>query len=224
MNTNMKIAIDGPAGAGKSSVAKLVAERLSFLYIDTGAMYRALTFAALRDDVNLENGLELRKLLDTLQIHLIHESGIRVLLNNEDITERIRLQDVTSNVSKVASHENVRTEMVERQRKLANHGKAVLDGRDIGTHVLPDAEVKIFLTASVKERAKRRFNELVAKGLPSDLEQIEKDIANRDQLDSTREFAPLKKADDAVKIDSTDLSIEEVVEIIIGLVKERAAT
>lgn len=218
----MNIAIDGPAGAGKSTVAKLVAEKLSYLYIDTGAMYRSLTFAALRKGVNLENGSELRALLDTLTIDLRHDSEqVKVFLNNEDITEPIRSNQVTSNVSLVSSHEEVRTEMVERQRLLAKVGRAVLDGRDIGTYVLPDAEVKVFLTATVEERARRRHEELQAKGLKSDYEQLKLEIARRDDLDSTRVFAPLRKADDAIEIDSTHLTIPEVADAIIDLAKER---
>ncbi len=218
----MNIAIDGPAGAGKSTVAKLVAEKLSYLYIDTGAMYRALTFAALRANLDLEEGSQLKELLDGLTIQLQHEeSGVRVLLNNEDVTDEIRTKDVTSNVSLVSSHEGVRIEMVDRQRKLAETGHAVLDGRDIGTYVLPDAKVKIFLTASVEERARRRYEEHQKKGISSDFDQIKKEIAHRDKLDSTRAFAPLKKADDAAEIDSTTLTIPEVAELIIELAKER---
>ncbi|WP_227936170.1 (d)CMP kinase [Alkalihalobacillus deserti] len=223
MNKKMNIAIDGPAGAGKSTVAKLVAEQLSFLYIDTGAMYRALTYAALRDAIDLTNGQSLFKLLSKITIILKHEkSGVRVFINEEDVTDAIRTKDVTSNVSLVSSHELVRVEMVERQRKLAGNGQAVLDGRDIGTFVLPDAKLKVFLTASVEERARRRFEEQQEKGIDSNLDQLKDDIARRDELDSTREFAPLKKADDAVEIDSTTLSIPEVAELIIELAKERA--
>lgn len=220
MKNNLTIAIDGPAGAGKSTVARLVAKQLSFLYIDTGAMYRALTYAAMRARVDLKDGKELKNLLDQLEIRFDHEKDELVLLNEEDVTERIRNAEVTANVSLVASHREVRVEMVERQRQLAKNRSAVLDGRDIGTYVLPDATVKIFLTASVKERAKRRFDEQMKKGIPSDLNQIEKDIAQRDQLDSTREIAPLIKADDAITIDSTNVSIEEVVQVIIGFAKE----
>ncbi|MCL7745890.1 (d)CMP kinase [Halalkalibacter alkaliphilus] len=223
MKKKMNIAIDGPAGAGKSTVAKLVAEQLSYLYIDTGAMYRALTLAALREGIDLQDGPALTEILSKTTIHLQHEqSGVRVLLNNEDVTEAIRMKDVTSNVSLVSSHEGVRLEMVERQRKLAEKGGAVLDGRDIGTYVLPDAKVKVFLTASVDERARRRYEEQRKKGIPADFDQLKEEIARRDQLDSTREFAPLKKADDAVEIDSTSLTIPEVAKSIIELAKERA--
>lgn len=222
MNEKMTIAIDGPAGAGKSTVAKMVAEELSYLYIDTGAMYRVLTLAALRNSVDLKDGKRLRELLDQTKIELRHEKDrVTVLLNGEDVTDQIRSADVTSNVSLVSSYESVRTEMVERQRQFAKSGLAVLDGRDIGTFVLPDAELKVFLTASVEERARRRHEEQTKKGVPSDLEQLTKEIKKRDQLDSTRSFAPLRKAKDAVEIDSTSLSIEEVAQVIIDLAKER---
>ncbi|ARK30287.1 (d)CMP kinase [Halalkalibacter krulwichiae] len=222
MNKQMNIAIDGPAGAGKSTVAKLVAERLSFLYIDTGAMYRALTYAALEEGVDLKDGQSLHKLLSKITISLNHEeSRITVLVNQKDVTEEIRSKEVTSNVSLVSSHEQVRVEMVERQRELAKSGNSVLDGRDIGTFVLPNAQLKVFLTASVEERARRRFEEHEAKGIASDFEQLKKEIAKRDELDSTRDFAPLKKAIDAVEIESTKMSIHEVAEKIIKLAKER---
>ncbi|OLS37934.1 cytidylate kinase [Alkalihalophilus pseudofirmus] len=224
MNNLMNIAIDGPAGAGKSTVAKLVAERLSYLYIDTGAMYRALTYAALEKNVNLEDEDALDQLLEGIDIDLKHtKNGVLVYVNMADVTELIRTDDVNKHVSLVASHPSVRIEMVERQRTLAKGTDAVLDGRDIGTYVLPDAELKVFLTASVEERARRRHEEQVKKGLPSNLEELKKDIARRDELDSTREFAPLKKANDAVEIDSTSMSIEEVAASIITLAKERAS-
>ncbi|MDV2683443.1 (d)CMP kinase [Alkalihalophilus sp. As8PL] len=220
----MNIAIDGPAGAGKSTVAKLVAEQLQFLYIDTGAMYRALTYAALTQNVNLENEDELDSLLEGIQIDLRHtESGVLVYVDENDVTELIRTDEVNKHVSLVASHPSVRIEMVERQRILATGSNAVLDGRDIGTYVLPQADLKVFLTASVEERARRRHEEQVKRGFPSEFEELKKDIARRDELDSTREFAPLKKADDAIEIDSTSLTIAEVVKSIIDLAKERAS-
>lgn len=222
MMKRITIAIDGPAGAGKSTVAKLVAERLSYLYIDTGAMYRALTYNAMQKGISLDDGEKLRELLDRSRIELKGDEG-QVLLNDEDITEEIRHPEVTANVSKVAQHLEVRLKMVEQQRMLAKNGNVVLDGRDIGSYVLPDAEVKIFLTASVAERAKRRYLEQRQKGIEVDLKQLEQEIAKRDELDSTREFAPLKKADDAITIDSTNLSIQQVVDKIIRIVKESQA-
>lgn|SRR5690625_716644 len=222
MNSTIQVAIDGPAGAGKSTVAKMVAEKVSFLYIDTGAMYRALTYVALQQKINLHDGQALRRLLDMSSIHLTPTpAGTKISVGDEDVTVAIRKQDVTENVSVVASHELVRIEMVERQRQLAANNNVVLDGRDIGTYVLPNAHIKIFLTASVDERAKRRFNEQKEKDKSITLEQIKESIALRDELDSTRDFAPLKKATDAIAIDSTKLTIEQVAERIIQLITER---
>ncbi|MEB1806865.1 MAG: (d)CMP kinase [Bacillaceae bacterium] len=222
MKRKSNIAIDGPAGAGKSTVAKMVAEKLSYLYIDTGAMYRALTYCALKHSIDPKDGRQLRELLDTISIILKPtSSGTLVYVNETEVTEEIRSSEVTNTVSIVASHENVRLEMVKQQQKMAENGGTVMDGRDIGTHVLPQAEVKVFLTASVEERAKRRHEENIQKGFSSDLEQLKEEIARRDDLDSNREFAPLQQASDAVVIDSTHMSIPEVVENILHLVEER---
>jgi cytidylate kinase len=222
MEKKISIAIDGPAAAGKSTVAKRLAEKLSYLYIDTGAMYRALTYCALKRgvDVNDEKGL-MNVLHDTYIELKPSERGQLVFVNGEDVTEFIRQSDVTNSVSYVAKHPAVREEMVKRQREFAKHGGVVMDGRDIGTHVLPNAEVKIFLLASVEERAKRRHAENIARGFPSDLEQLKEEIARRDKIDSEREVSPLKKADDAVEIDTTSLSIDEVVAEIMKIVVER---
>ncbi|MFC0471063.1 (d)CMP kinase [Halalkalibacter kiskunsagensis] len=223
MTNIINIAIDGPAGAGKSTVAKLVAEHLSYLYIDTGAMYRTLAYAAIQNNVDTKNGTALKELLDTITIQLINEKeGTKVLVNDQDVTTDIRTAEVNKQVPQVASHEAVRLEMVERQRKLAMEGNSILDGRDIGTHVLPNADVKVFLTASVDVRAKRRHAEQIKKGMPSNLEELKKDIAKRDEMDSTREVAPLRKASDAIGLDTTALSIPEVVNEIINLVKKPA--
>ncbi len=211
MENRINIAIDGPAGAGKSTVARLVAKKLSFLYIDTGAMYRALTYAALNNRIATDDGGALRQLLDRSQIRFINnESKMSVHLNGHDVTEAIRMAEVNQHVSQVSSHPEVREEMVERQRQMAKEGQAVLDGRDIGTHVLPQAGVKVFLTATVEERARRRHEEQVAKGIPSRFEQLKQEIARRDELDSTREVAPLQKAKDAIEIDTTSLAIADV--------------
>ncbi len=219
----MNIAIDGPAGAGKSTVAKKVAKALSYLYIDTGAMYRALTYAALKKGIDLNNGRALLELLEAVSIKLEDgENDTKVYVNDEEVTASIRTDQVTKHVSLVASHREVREKMVEQQQRLASQGGAVLDGRDIGTFVLPNAELKVFLTASVEERAKRRYEENRSKGFSSDLEQLKVDIVKRDELDSNRAFAPLRKAEDAVEIDTTSLSIDEVSEAIITLAKERA--
>ena len=222
MKKKISIAIDGPAAAGKSTVAKLVAENLSYIYIDTGAMYRALTLKALTKDVNLENAMELYTLLTQTQIQLVPEKGGQfVYLDGNDVTDKIRSQEVTNSVSIVSKHQSVREEMVSRQQCLAEGGGVVMDGRDIGTHVLPQAEVKVFLVASVEERAVRRHTENLEKGYSSDLQQLKEEIEKRDKLDSEREVAPLKKASDAKLIDTTALSIEQVVNRIVALANER---
>lgn len=222
MRKNICIAIDGPAAAGKSTVAKIIAKRLSYLYIDTGAMYRALTYLALQQGIALDDEQALISLLKNTYIDLKpSEQGQLVFVNGEDVTNVIRSEEVTNAVSLVAKHPLVREEMVARQRALAKNGGVVMDGRDIGTYVLPDAEVKIFLKASVEERAKRRHAENIARGFPSDLETLKKEIARRDRIDSEREVAPLKKAEDAIEIDTTSLSIEEVVDRIMEIVDER---
>ncbi|MDN4527613.1 (d)CMP kinase [Fictibacillus fluitans] len=223
MNKKLKIAIDGPAGAGKSTVAKLVADQLSYIYIDTGAMYRALTYKALASNSNLHDGSVLQSLLKETEIELeITESGQAVILDGKNVSEEIRSAEVTNNVSFVATPQQVREEMVHRQQKLAAQGGVVMDGRDIGTHVMPDAELKVFLVASVEERAKRRFEENRNKGYETNLEQLKEEISLRDKRDSEREFAPLKKADDAIELDTTSMSIQDVVNEILHLVSERA--
>ncbi|WP_223703484.1 (d)CMP kinase [Sutcliffiella deserti] len=225
-NQQLSVAIDGPAAAGKSTVAKIVADKLGYIYIDTGAMYRAVTFEAMRHHVQLEDKDGLRKLVSRMDIDLqtSGNQGQRVLVNQEDVTDQIRTNEVTNSVSIVAKHQVVRKEMVERQQVLAKRGGVVMDGRDIGTHVLPDAEVKVFLLASVEERAKRRHEENLSKGFESDLERLKEEIARRDKLDSEREIAPLIKAKDATEIDTTSLSINEVVDRIMVLVEDIGRT
>ncbi|WP_066385088.1 (d)CMP kinase [Neobacillus mesonae] len=222
MKKKLSIAIDGPAAAGKSTVAKIVAERLSYVYIDTGAMYRAITYKAIIENLNLEDE---EALLDTLlatEIELLpSENGQLVYLDHKDVTKEIRTSEVTNSVSIVSKHAKLREEMVRRQQSFAKSGGVVMDGRDIGTHVLPNAEVKVFLLASVEERALRRHTENMQKGFPSDLERLKQEISLRDKIDSEREAAPLKKAEDAVEIDTTSLTIPEVVDQIMALVDER---
>lgn len=219
MDKRISIAIDGPAAAGKSTVAKVVAKKLSYVYIDTGAMYRAITYAALEQKVDIENEEKLMGVVKNVNIEFQQgENTQLVFLNGQDVSEVIRTPDVTNRVSIVAKHRLVREEMVRRQQELAEKGGVVMDGRDIGTHVLPDAEVKIFMLASVEERAERRYLENMNKGFDSNLEQLKEDIARRDKLDSEREVSPLKKADDALELDTTSLSIEEVVQKIMGIV------
>ncbi|WAA11235.1 (d)CMP kinase [Fervidibacillus albus] len=222
MEKRISIAIDGPAAAGKSTVAKILAQKLSYLYIDTGAMYRALTWKALQNGIDPEDEEALDRLLTETSIELKQRNGNqRVFVDGQDVTDAIRLPEVTNAVSNVSKHERVRTEMVLRQQQFAKHGGVVMDGRDIGTHVLPEAEVKFFLRAGVEERAKRRHLENVKKGIPSDYDQLVTEIAKRDELDSNRKIAPLKKAQDAIEIDTTALSIDQVVEKMMKYVTER---
>jgi CMP/dCMP kinase len=222
MNKPIQIAIDGPAAAGKSTVAKIIADKLSFIYIDTGAMYRALTYKALKNHIDVNDEKALLELLKETMIELKQgEEGQLVYLDGEDVTIDIRTSEVTNHVSIVAKHGLVREEMVKRQQQFAEQGGVVMDGRDIGTHVLPNAEVKIFLLASVEERAKRRHEENLKRGFPSSLENLIEEIARRDQLDSEREVAPLKKAKDAIEIDTTSLSIDQVVDRIMRVIEER---
>ncbi|EIT86571.1 cytidylate kinase [Fictibacillus macauensis ZFHKF-1] len=223
MEKKLRIAIDGPAGAGKSTVAKIVADKLSYVYIDTGAMYRALTYKALQQDVNLHDEVALAALLRETKIALqITPHGQDVILDGQNVSAEIRSSAVTNNVSFVATPQTVREEMVDRQQQLAAAGGVVMDGRDIGTHVMPEAELKVFLIASVEERAKRRYDENMAKGFETDFEKLKEEISLRDKRDSEREFAPLKKADDALELDTTSMSIDEVVEAILRMVTERA--
>ena len=222
MEKKISIAIDGPAAAGKSTVAKIVAEKLGYIYIDTGAMYRALTFKAINNKVSLEDEESLINMLKDTVIELFPgEQGQLIFLDNKNVTKEIRLSEVTNSVSIVAKHKLVREEMVRRQQMFAVNGGVVMDGRDIGTHVIPTAEVKVFLLASVDERAVRRHKENIQKGFDSDLEQLKREIAARDKLDSEREIAPLKKAEDAIEIDTTSLSIHDVVDKIMELTKEK---
>ncbi|MDG5470662.1 (d)CMP kinase [Jeotgalibacillus sp. ET6] len=219
---NIRIALDGPAAAGKSTIAKRLAEKLGFIYIDTGAMYRTLTYKAIQQNIDVENEEELTKLLLNTHIELIPgETGQRVFLDGQEVTEKIRSNEVTSQVSMTAKHKSVRAEMVRRQQKLVEDGGIVMDGRDIGTHVIPDAEVKVFMVASVEERARRRFEDHKNHGIKSSLEGLQKEIAERDHLDSTRAESPLRKAQDAVELDTTSMKIDEVVETIMHLVNTR---
>lgn len=212
----IKIAIDGPAAAGKSTVAKMVAKQLSYIYIDTGAMYRSMTLKAINESVDLTDEDKLLQLLKETNIELKQsDEGQLVFLDGKDVTHTIRSKEVTNYVSLVAKCPKIRREMVKRQQEFATQKGIVMDGRDIGTHVLPDAEVKIFLVASVDERAKRRHKENREKGIPSDLESIKEDIKQRDAIDTTRDVSPLTKAADAIEIDTTSLTINEVAERIL---------
>lgn len=208
----ISIAIDGPASAGKSTVAKILAKELNYIYLDTGAMYRAITLATLKNKIDPTDEYHVQKLVKASNIHFEQgEHGQLVFLNKQDVTEEIRLPEVTNLVSQIAAQELVRQELVRQQQVFGAEGGIVMDGRDIGTAVLPNAEVKIFLVASVVERAERRYQENISKGIMTDFETLKKEIEERDHKDSTRAVSPLVQAEDAVKIDTTGLSIEEVV-------------
>ncbi|MBO8127950.1 MAG: (d)CMP kinase [Peptococcaceae bacterium] len=216
MNKTTAIAVDGPAGAGKSTVARKVAEKLGFLYVDTGAMYRALTLFALRRGVPINNDEALSELIK--QVRLDVKPG-RILLNGEDVTVPIRSPEVSRHVSLVARLPSVRRYLLKLQRELAANVNVVMEGRDIGTVVLPEADKKFFITASVAERAKRRRQDLLTQGHDISVEKLEKEIAERDLLDSTRDIAPLKPASDAIFIDTTRMTIQEVVDRIVSEVQ-----
>ncbi|MGD9678587.1 MAG: (d)CMP kinase [Vulcanibacillus sp.] len=216
----ISIAIDGPAGAGKSTVAKKVAKELGFLYIDTGSMYRALTFIALELCIDPNNDFLLNQYLMEKNIHLVSEGeNQKVIIDGINVTDKIRSPEVNKSVSLVASHKNIRETMVKKQRALAKNGNVVMDGRDIGTNVLPNADVKIFLNATIEERANRRYKELTEKGYKVDLMNLIEDISSRDKMDQERAVAPLKMAEDAILIDSSNLSINDVVQKIINIIK-----
>ncbi|MFD0958792.1 (d)CMP kinase [Paenibacillus chungangensis] len=218
----INIAIDGPAGAGKSTVARLVAGQLGYIYIDTGAMYRAVTLSAQRLAIAADQDEALSLLLDKLEIALIRgEEGQSVLVNGEDVTADIRSLEVTREVSYYAASQSIREVLASLQREMAARKGVVMDGRDIGTHVLPDAEVKVFLTASARERALRRYKEMNNHEIS--LDELEAEIAKRDYLDTKREIAPLIQAEDAYVLDSSGMTIEEVVADIIRLCRTKLA-
>ncbi|MCL1951034.1 MAG: (d)CMP kinase [Turicibacter sp.] len=217
MSCKKIIAIDGPAAAGKSTIAQKIAGCLGYVYIDTGAMFRALTLKALNSGLALEDEAGIKRLLGDTQIKLTEEK--KVYLDGEEVTDAIRSPEVSRNVSLVASYKAVRDEMKARQIQYASNNPVVMDGRDIGTAVLPHADVKIFMTATVDVRAQRRYQENLKRNIPSDLEVLKKEIKDRDELDSTREHAPLVKAADAIEIDTSQLTIEEAVDKILKIVK-----
>ncbi|MCG7343016.1 (d)CMP kinase [Sporosarcina sp. ACRSL] len=222
MLKGITIAIDGPAAAGKSTIAKKIAQKLQYTYIDTGAMYRALTYKAIQSGIDMDSDEALADLLVNTEILLIPDNGGQAVhVDGVDCSNEIRSQEVTAAVSKVAAHSTVRKMMVDKQRKLAYGTGVVMDGRDIGTEVLPDADLKIFMTASVDERAERRFQENEKRGIHSSLDRLKEEIEKRDRADSEREVSPLKKAEDAILVDTTSMSIDEVVDKVIKLAEER---
>ena len=213
------IAIDGPAAAGKSTVSKAVAKKLGYTYIDTGAMYRAFTEYCLRKGVDCENEAECVKLIPEVEITLYPDG--KVVCSGKDVTREIREPRVSGNVSYIASYKEIRLAMVEQQRKMAEKVSVVMDGRDIGTYVLPNADVKIFQIASVETRAIRRYDENMEKGISCTLEEIEEDVRKRDYIDSHRDFAPLRCAEDAITLDTSYMSIEEVKDAVIDIINKK---
>lgn len=213
------IAIDGPAGAGKSTISRLIAEKMGIEYIDTGAMYRAITLKLINKGVDISDIQKVKDIVNSTKVELVNG---RVYLDEIDVTEEIRMPYVSAKVSDVAAIPCVRERLVHLQREMAKKTSVIMDGRDIGTNVLKDAEVKIYLTASVEERAKRRYVELKNKGIDVTFEEICNDIKNRDNIDTNREVNPLRKADDAVLVDTTGKSIQQVVDEIISIIKEGA--
>lgn len=221
MKTNISVAIDGPASSGKSTAAKSIAKRMGLVYIDTGAMYRSLTLKAIERKIPVSNEDALVSLLDqtTIEFDKLDEKQI-VLLDSKDVTKAIRTANVDNRVSELSSHPKIREEMVKRQQEMADSHGVIMDGRDIGTVVLPNASIKIYLNASVEERAKRRFKENEARNIETDYDQLIEDIKTRDYQDSTRQHSPLLVANDAQVIDTTNLTIEEVIKLIEEKIKK----
>lgn len=216
------IAIDGPAGAGKSTIAKRVAEQLDYIYVDTGAMYRAMALYFIRQNISGNEEEKIAAVCDQIQVSLEYENGVQqVLLNGENVNGLIRTEQVSMMTSDTSKYAAVREKLLHLQRELAAAKNVIMDGRDIGTTVLPDAELKIYLTASSAERARRRYLEQKERGVECDLEQIEKDIIARDEQDMNRTVSPLRQAEDAVFVDSSNMTIDEVVAEIIRLARER---
>ncbi|WP_444964661.1 (d)CMP kinase [Pediococcus pentosaceus] len=220
MNNKYQIAIDGPASAGKSTVAKIVAKDLQYVYCDTGAMYRVVTLKAIQNGIDLNDEAKISEMLNDTDIRFEPGEPVqKVFLDGNEVTEDIRQTNVTNSVSTIAAQKAVREVLTNWQRDLAKNGGIVMDGRDIGSAVLPNAEVKIFLIASVQERAERRYKENIAKGMETDLEQLKKEIEIRDHKDSTRKISPLTKASDAIEVDTTSMSIQDVVNEILRIVE-----
>lgn len=216
------IAVDGPAGAGKSTIAKLVAKKMNLIYVDTGAMYRAMAYYLISQNTDLTNGQEISEKCQGADIRIVYENGEQVvILNGQNVNPYLRTEEVGNAASVSSANGSVRAKLVELQQRMAEDTDLIMDGRDIGTCVLPKAQLKIYLTASSRVRALRRYHELVAKGQECNLEEIEADIIDRDYRDMNREISPLKQAFDAVLLDTSDMTIEEVVDKIISLAEER---
>lgn len=218
-----KVAIDGPSGAGKSTIAKKVAQKLGFVYIDTGAMYRTAALACLRQNINIKKDPEKSiEIVNNISIDIKYIDGTqRIFLNGEDVSDKIRTPDVSMGASDISAIHTVRQKLVALQRDLSGTKNVIMDGRDIGTHVLPDADVKIFLTASPEIRAQRRHKELLEKGIDINFEQVLADIKIRDEQDRTRASSPLRKADDAIELDTSRMTFEESVDCVLGLINNK---
>lgn len=223
MNNHIAVAIDGPSGAGKSTIAKLCAEALGFLYVDTGAIYRTVGLAAREAGIDPKNAGAIETLLPDIKIGMGHDkSGLqRMLLNGRDVTDEIRQPDISLYASTVSAIPAVRAFLLDMQRQLARENSVVMDGRDIGTVVLPEADVKIFLTAAPEDRARRRYEELLQRGLKTSFEEVLRDLKKRDEDDATRKASPLHPADDAICIDTTGNTLEESFELLRGMIEER---
>ena len=216
------IAIDGPAGAGKSTIAKLLSKELGYIYVDTGAMYRAMAVFFTKNNIDPYDEEAIKAAADKVNIDIEYSNGIQqVILNNENVTHLLRAEETGKMASKVSKYSAVRTKLVDLQRELAKKNNCIMDGRDIGSVVLPDAYLKVFLTATSDARAKRRYDELISKGQEANYDTIKKDIEDRDYEDSHREISPLKQAEDAVLVDTSDLNIEEVVSKIKELIRQK---
>ena len=216
------IAIDGPAGAGKSTIAKLLASKLNYIYVDTGAMYRAMAVHFSKHNVNPLDEMEVDRAVQDVDIQIQYDNGVQqVILNGENVTGLLRTEETGKMASQTSKYQSVRTKLVDLQRKLSKTSDVIMDGRDIGTVVLPDAFCKIYLTASSKARAERRYNELVEKGMECDFESIKNDIESRDYQDMHRDISPLKQADDAVLVDTSDMDIDQVVDVISSIIQEK---
>lgn len=218
----INIAVDGPAGSGKSTISKIVAGELGIIYIDTGAMYRAVALKAIKNNIDTKDVDNIKSILNDISINIIHKNGEQhILLDGNDVNDEIRTPEISSGASNVAVIPEVRIKLVQIQRQIAQNNDVIMDGRDIGSYVLPDAMLKIFLVASIEERARRRYKELIEKSQSNvSLEEVKNEMIIRDKNDSTREFAPLVKATDAVEIDTTKMTIDEVANTIINMVGE----
>ena len=218
---NFAVAIDGPAGSGKSTVSKIISKELNFIYVDTGAMFRTIALYCIKNNIDCNDEKSLEDNIENIDISLTFQDGIQqIYLNNENVTEKIRTQSIAKNASLVATMSSVREKLLNMQRKIAQNNNVIMDGRDIGTRVLPNANVKIYLNADVDERAKRRCEELLEKNEKFEYEKVKQSIIDRDEADKNRKISPLKKADDAISIDTTSLSIDQVSSLIIKIIKE----